>query len=168
MEHTLSPVATSSLRVEMTGNPAPTVASFKYRAPVVLLALKIFSYRPRSPEYAFLFGVTMLMPFSSHAGYSAATASDEVLSTTATLCVPETRAASLWVSTSKSGFSDEAESFDFQVEVGLPGAMGFAESKMVRVDEVREIRRKGDDWAGMERIWSTSSEPTRPTPTTAT
>lgn len=161
----MSPVATSSFSVEMTGSPAPTVASFKNRAPLALLALKILSYRDRSPEYAFLLGVITLIPFSRKEGYSAATSSDEVLSTNATFWFRETRLASFSVRALRSGFWDDAASRDFHES---PAAIGLAASKIVLVEEVKEISWNGETCGGIDRIWLIRSLPTRPTPTTAT
>ncbi len=65
---TLSPVRTRSLSVEMIGKPAPTVDSFRNRAPVDLLAFKIASYREYEPEKAFLLGVMTWSPEESQSG----------------------------------------------------------------------------------------------------
>jgi hypothetical protein len=148
---TLSPVVTNSLSVEITGNPAPTVDSFKNLAPLLLLAFNILSYSARSPEYAFLFGVMTLMPFSNQVGYRAATSSEDVLSTKTTWFASEvTSLESCSVKVGKSGLSVDDERRDFQ---SVPGVMGFTALKMVRVEDVREINWNGERWAGTERSW---------------
>ena len=131
----------------ITGKPAPTVDSFRYRAPDAPLLWMMALYRPMSPEKAFLLGVTTWIPFSSHRGYRAATLSEDVLSTRATRSFAWTNACNRSVKACRSAFSDEAASIDFQSSVGW---IGFVELKTDRVDEDKEISLNGDTFCGME------------------
>ncbi len=87
--------------------------------------------------------------------------SDEVLSTTTTLSVGVTRALRRSVRDLTSAFSVELESCVFQDDV-----MGVSGENNVRVEDVKATSWNGDP--GTDRSCLMNSEPTKPTPITAT
>mmetsp|Transcript_5046 Transcript_5046/g.20241 ORF Transcript_5046/g.20241 Transcript_5046/m.20241 type:complete len:255 (+) Transcript_5046:1300-2064(+) len=88
---TSSPLARSVRSVDTMGKPAPMVPSYSHFAFPSFAAFLIFSKRFKSPELAFLLGVTTLIPRCSHPLYREATSSDAEQSMITALGEPASR-----------------------------------------------------------------------------